>query len=92
MRVTVRYWGQVEAAAGRSSDAVDVPDGATAGSVVAKLAAERGSPLRETLVDESGRPRATLMIVVGEEQVGADDPRELRNGDVVTLMPPISGG
>lgn len=92
MYVTVKYWGQIKNAAGRASESVEVVEECTAQELVKRLAEERGEPLRGHLMDDEGRPRASLLLVVGDEQVSWDTPRKLEDGDLVTLLPPISGG
>ncbi|MCZ6792932.1 MAG: MoaD/ThiS family protein [Planctomycetota bacterium] len=92
MNVTVKYWGQIKQAAGQASEPVEVTDDCTAQELVLRLANDRGEPLRAHLLDEAGNPRASLLLVVGEEQVSWDSPHRLRDGDVITLLPPISGG
>jgi molybdopterin converting factor small subunit len=88
MSVTVRYAGQAREAAGTASET------AAATSIAALLqeVAGRRDALRALLLRADGSPRPSLLIVVGDEQVRVDDPRVLREEDVVTVMTPIAGG
>lgn len=88
MSVTVKY-------AGQARDAAGTPSETAAASTVAGLLrelAERREALRPLLLRPDGTPRPSLLVVVGDEQVRVDDPRPLRDGDVVTVMTPIAGG
>lgn len=88
MSVTVTYAGQARDAAGTASEL------AAAGDVASLLrdAAARHPALRPLLLRPDGSPHPSLLVVVGDEQVRIDDPRPLRDGDVVTVMTPIAGG
>jgi molybdopterin converting factor small subunit len=91
VNVTVRYSAQAQAAAGVASESVPLDGARTVRELVARLAERHGEPLRRLLLRADGAPAAVL-IVVGDEQVRFDDPRPLRDGDVVSLLTPISGG
>ena len=92
MNVTVKYVAQARVAAGVPSESVDVPDAATPGSLLVRLAERHGDSMRGLLLDAEGKPHRSVLLVVGDEQVRVDDPRELKAGDVVSIMTPISGG
>jgi len=92
MKVTVKFWGQIKAATGHASETIEVEDNLTAQELVGRLAEERGDPLRKHLLDADGKPRSSLLLVVGDDQVSWETPRKLADGDMITLLPPISGG
>jgi sulfur-carrier protein len=86
--VTVRYWAAARAAAGVTSDTLEVGDGTTLAAVLASV--------RDLHAD---RPRladvvAVCSVLLGDRPVGAADPREVRvaPGDTVELLPPFAGG
>lgn len=81
MKVDVRYFAAAREAAGRDAEAVVLEDGATV-ATLRTLLLERHARLR-TLGDG-------LRLAVGERF--ADGGRALREGDVVALIPPVSGG
>jgi len=91
MNVTVRYSAQAQAAAGVAAETVALDGARTVADLVKRLAAQHGEPLRNLLLRPDGSPTA-ILVVVGDEQVRFDDPRPLRDGDVVSLLTPISGG
>lgn len=81
MTVTVRWFAGAAEAAGRREWIGDVPEGATAGSVVAGLAA--ANPRLGSLL-----PRC--LLAVDREYVAPETP--LRDGAEVAVIPPVSGG
>ena len=48
--------------------------------------------MRRLLLGSAGEPHDSLLLFVGEEQVRWETPRELRDGDVVTVLAPMAGG
>jgi molybdopterin converting factor small subunit len=92
MRVTVRYAAQAREAAGTAEEQLELEGAGTVGQLVAQVARAHGDPLRRFLVRDDGAPHPSVLVVVGDEQVRVDDPRPLRDGDVVSLWTPISGG
>ena len=81
MRVTVQYLGMLREFAGRESEAVEVPDGASVGEVY--TAAQQRFP-------QMAEFRHAVALAVNYEYCSAD--RILRDGDEVALLPPVSGG
>lgn len=92
MRVTVRYSAQAREAAGTAEEAVDLDSERTVRELLVRVCRAHGNPLRGFLLREDGSPHPSVLVVVGDEQVRVDDPRALREGDVVSLWTPISGG
>ena len=89
MRITVRYLGQAQRAAGRAAEVVDAADGCTVAAVLHTLAG-RQAALRGLLLAADGSPRPSMLFFVGDEQCAAD--RALRDGDVLTVLAPMAGG
>ena len=81
MRVRVLFFGILKDLAGKSSDWLDVPEGASVREVLATY--ESKIPrLRESL--------ASLALAVNQEYAGPDT--KLKADDEVALLPPVSGG
>ena len=89
MRVTVEFFGPAREAAGSARLGVDSDTPVTAHELVARLARDRGGRLAHLLLHETGLSPSVL-IAVNDRQ--ADGPVELKDGDVVTVIPPVSGG
>jgi len=81
MKIRVLMFGALSATAGVSEEYLDMPENATAGSVLAWLAATY--PEVSPLI-----PR--LSVAVNLETTGYD--RILAEGDEVALLPPVAGG
>jgi molybdopterin synthase catalytic subunit/molybdopterin converting factor small subunit len=81
MKIGVLFFGVLKEVIGRSSETVDLPEGARVREVLFYYA--RGAPRFEAMVP-------SLAISVNQEYSGAD--RALCDGDEVGLLPPVSGG
>src|SRR5687768_16426484 len=81
MHVKLRYFAIVRETLGRSEETRNVPEGATAGSLLDELVTE--APRLE-------RMRRSIMLMVNQEYVTED--QQLRDGDEFVLIPPVSGG
>ena len=93
MRVRVRYYAVAREAAGKSDEAVSLPEGSTMLDLVKALVGLHG-PLEEYAFDGDGRPLDYLMFSVNDVDIsGLGGFRTvLRDGDTVRVMPPIGGG
>jgi molybdopterin synthase catalytic subunit len=81
VRVTLLYFAACRERAGRSSEAVELPDGSTAADALA--AACRAHP---ELAPVAGK----LRLAVDQEFAPPEQP--LRDGAELALIPPVSGG
>lgn len=89
MRVTVEFFGPAREAAGTARLGIDCDMPATAQDVVAKLARDRGGRLAHLLLTDD-RLAPSVLLAVNDTQVAGPTP--LRDGDVIVVLPPISGG
>lgn len=91
MPVTVRLYGAYSEFAGGARQAA--VDAGTLGAALEALVAVHPS-LRERLRDEHGRLREHLSVFVNKDDIrvlqGESTP--LRDGDVIHLIPAVSGG
>jgi molybdopterin converting factor small subunit len=92
MQVTLEYAAQLKRAAGVGSEILTLGDPSNVQDCIRSAAERHGGALRALLLKADGSLHASILVFVGNEQVRWDDPRELRDSDVVTLLPPISGG
>jgi molybdopterin converting factor small subunit len=92
MKVLVRYMAQLRAAAGVAAETVDLDHPCTASELAARLAAQHGEALRRLLLGADGRLSPTILVFLGDSQVGPDESLPLKEGDVITLLAPVAGG
>jgi molybdopterin synthase catalytic subunit len=81
MRVRVLFFGMLKDAAGKSSDEVELEEGALVRDLLAHCEA-RIPRLKESL--------GSLAVAVNQQYSGADT--KLNANDEVALLPPVSGG
>jgi molybdopterin synthase catalytic subunit len=81
MKIGVLFFGVLKDVVGRSSETINLPEGTRVREVLFYYARE--APRFEAMVP-------SLAISVNREYSGAE--RELREGDEVGLLPPVSGG
>jgi len=81
MRVRVLFFGVLKDISGKSSDSLDLPDGASVRDVLAHYAAQ--SPQMKGSLP-------SLAMAVNQEYAGMET--MLKSGDEVALLPPVSGG
>jgi len=91
MKVRVAYHGQLRLAAGAAGEELEVPAGSSVADVL-QHAARRHGVLRSVLLGPNGQPSRAVLVAVGDRQVRPGESVALRDGDVVTLLPPIGGG
>jgi molybdopterin converting factor small subunit len=91
MHVAVQFHGSAPPGARRLS--IELPDGATAGDLIGRLA-EAGLPLAEfASADEPRLPRQLRVFAGGSLLARRDEPLAAGASDVtVVLLTPISGG
>lgn len=94
MKVRVEYSAQLRTALGRTAEDVDLPDAATVRELLMQLAATCGDDAAQHLVTDAGDLRPSLLVIVNDVATPArrSASTRLRPGDVVTLLPPVSGG
>jgi len=90
MQISVHFMSQIKRAAGCSSETVDVPGPMSLRDFLRSLADRHDSTFRGMLLDDAGEPRRTLLLFVGDDHAELD--HELRDGDIVTILTPMSGG
>lgn len=92
MQVTIGYETLLKRAAGRAADVLTLTNECTVADVVRAVASLHGDDVRPMLLDAAGNIRPSLLIFRGDEQVSWDAVTPVEDGDMLTLMSPISGG
>ena len=83
MRVTVLFFASARELAGASECVVELEEGAR--TVALRAAVAKRFPLAKELV-------ADVTLALNEDYVEIDADPELKDGDTVALIPPVSGG
>lgn len=92
MNIAVTYRAQLRHAAGVPAEKIELDGPCSLRAFVAILAERHGPLLQALLLDASGSPQPTILIFVGDQQVGPGQHVELRDGDAVTMLAPMAGG
>ncbi len=92
MQVTIEYAAQVKRAAGLASEYLDVDEPCSVQQLIGRIAKIHGGTLSNFLLDGDGGLQRSILLFVGDDQVRWETARQLRDGDVVSILSPISGG
>ena len=92
MHLTVEYTSQLKRAAGVADESVEVPDDCTLEELLWLVSGRHGGEMRRLLFDAQGRFQESILLFIGDRQVHWQPSLELSQGQVVTLVSPISGG
>jgi MoaD family protein len=90
LKVRTLYFARLRELTGREAEELDVPEGSRCIDVVRAIAERYGEDLRRYLFDESGSFRRSFAIALNGERTSPE--AEVREGDTVVVIPPISGG
>ena len=89
MRVEVRLFSHLRLALGRRTVALDLPPGATLATVLDQVTDLAGPDVETMIVDRTRGGYRQVGLINGQRR-GVD--AALRDGDVVSLLPPLGGG
>jgi len=92
MQLNIIYTTQLKAALGIGTEQIDLAPPKTATDLLAALAEKHGPEFRRLALDSTGKPLASLLICVGDEQVSPTAPLTVKDGDTITILSAISGG
>ena len=92
MNITLNYTTQVKAALGFATDSVEVESGCTVSQLLSAVAEKHGDTFRELVLTDDGQLLPSIVLCLGDAQVGFDAPNELVEGDEITILSAISGG
>lgn len=94
MRVYTRYYALLREYVKKQEEYIELPSGSTPMSLVEALLERYGEGVRRYLLDEEGRLRSNIAVAVNGERVPRDqlEKTQLREGDEVVIIPPVSGG
>jgi len=88
MKVTVRYFARYRSLVGKGEEELEVPEGITVGELI-DILKERHPVLRKEVFAEDD-DLADVNVSRNGRYVRFDE--VLRDGDIVAIFPPVSGG
>ena len=89
LQVRVRLFSHLRLSIGKRVLALDLPDGATVSTIMERVRQMVDSDVESMIVDKE-RGGYRLVALVNGHRTGTDT--ALREGDVVSLLPPLGGG
>lgn len=92
MRVTVEYTAQLKRAAGKGREEVELDEPATVADALRQLADGHDEAFRRIVLTGESKPQAALLAFIDDDPIRLDSDRLLQEGQVLTLISPISGG
>jgi len=94
LTVTVLFFTVLRELTGRKRMRVELGEGSTLQDLLFKLADDFGEKFRNYVFDEKGNTRLNLQYLInGKSHTNLRGLRtELREGDVVAIVPPVGGG
>jgi molybdopterin synthase sulfur carrier subunit len=94
MEVEVRYYAVLRELAGKRSERVTLPEGSSVRDLVGLLVKRYGEGFERYIYDCEGRVRGYLSYMLNGFNINSLDGFEtlLRDGDILSLLPPIGGG
>jgi molybdopterin converting factor small subunit len=92
MDVRVDYIAQVKHAAGVATELVSLAGVVPLGDLLDRLAQNHGPQFRSLVFGEDGCVNPSILVTVNDEQVLPNCGIELKIGDNVAILSPMSGG
>lgn len=91
MKIIVQLLGQARHLAGFDQVEVEAPDGASVDDLVPDLTAGASDRLL-TVLTEDHKLRRSVMAILNDETIDPAARDTLKDGDELSLLPPMSGG
>lgn len=96
MRVSVRFFTNLRELVGKREETLEFADGekVTVELILKRLAELYGKGFVEYVYNKSGKIKGYLQFLVNGRSVSSqeDFERELSDGDVLAILPPVGGG
>ena len=97
MQVKVRFFTSLREIVGKKEEALSFPEGEkiTVDMVLKKLTEKYGNPFQEYIYDtKTSQPKGFLQFLVNGNSTSTLNGLEtqLRDGDVLAILPPVGGG
>lgn len=90
--ISIQLLGQARQLAGCESFQLEAPADASVHDLLKPLLEISDPALANLLSDPAGRLRNTVLPILGDETIDPSASGLLKDGDTLTLLPPMSGG
>ena len=92
MKITIEYSAQIRHIIGVSEETIDLEDSQYLHDLILHLAEKHGQLFKDLILDMEGNLSRMILASVNGEQIRGIPSANLKDGDRVNLMSPISGG
>ena len=92
MKITIEYSAQIRRTLGVSEETIDLMDSQSLHDLILHLAEKHGQLFKDLILDVEGNLSRMILASVNSAQVQESTSVDLKDGDCVNLMSPISGG
>lgn len=92
MRVTIKYLAQLRHAAGIAAEDIDIESPCTLPRLLTTLAQRAESALGRFLLHARSGVQPAILVFHGDTLIRSDSELILKEGDTITLLPPMAGG
>lgn len=92
MNIRIRFTAQLKDKAGLGTDLIELNSTEKLQSLLRRLVERYGPDFGQILFDEKGFYRNSNLIALNGSQVNYIENNDLKEGDEVTILSPVSGG
>jgi molybdopterin converting factor small subunit len=92
MKIRIDYIAQAKKITGVGSEYLSINEGTGIKELLFSVAQKHGPELTSLVLSKDGSVQRSIIISINDEQVFVVDDQKLIDGDVIAVMPPMSGG
>lgn len=94
IKIETRYYAYLREVTGKSSEIIMLDKRPTINDVLKLIVDKYGEQMRKYVFDEKEEIRSNVTIAINARKISRDSIKNylLNNGDVLVIIPPISGG
>jgi sulfur-carrier protein len=94
MKVEVKFFTSLREITGKKVDELQLQDNTTINELITLLSEKYGKNFREYIYDKKGEVQGFLSFLVNGKNINVLQGfnTELKEGDVVAILPPVGGG
>ncbi|MDG1895418.1 MAG: MoaD/ThiS family protein [Fuerstiella sp.] len=94
MKVAIQFEAQLRQVAGTGNAEIDLPESSNLLAALEQFTSSASNELRDRLFTQEGTLQASVIVFVNDQPVPSQSANVhvLNAGDMILLLPPISGG